>query len=75
MWFGVIFTMNMEMANITPPLGYNLFVMKGIVPPDVSMGDIIRGIVPFLILFGFAMALVMAFPNLALWLPSTMVKR
>ena len=74
-WFGIIFTMNMEMANITPPLGYNLFVIEGITPPEVTLVDIIRGIIPFLILFAVAIALVMAFPKLAMWLPGTMVRR
>ena len=74
-WFGVVFTMNMEMANITPPLGYNLYVMKGIVPPNVSMGDIMRGIIPFVFLFALTIALVMLFPQLILWLPAQMITR
>ena len=71
-WFGVVATVNMEMGMITPPMGLNLFVMKGIVPPDVSIEDIIKGIAPFLLIQLFVLALVLAFPRLILWLPSTM---
>lgn len=74
LWFGVLFTINMEMAYITPPFGFNLFVMKGVVPPDVSMMDIYRSIIPFVGLQALCLALVMIFPQLALWLPSTMIK-
>jgi tripartite ATP-independent transporter DctM subunit len=74
-WFGVVFTMNMEMANITPPLGYNLYVMKGIVPEDVSMADIIRGILPFVALYALTIVIVMVFPQLILWLPNQMITR
>jgi tripartite ATP-independent transporter DctM subunit len=73
-WFGVIVTINMEMANITPPLGFNLFVMKGISPPDVTLGDIIRGAMPFVIFQALGLALCMIFPQLILWLPSNMLK-
>ncbi|MFC1982664.1 TRAP transporter large permease subunit [Chloroflexota bacterium] len=73
-WFGVIVTINMEMANITPPLGFNLFVMKGISPPDVTLGDVIRGAMPFVICQALGLALCMIFPQLILWLPSKMLK-
>jgi tripartite ATP-independent transporter DctM subunit len=72
LWFGVMFVVNMEMAEITPPFGFNLFVMKAVVPKDVTMGDIIRGAAPFIILQAIGLALVIIFPDLALWLPSTM---
>jgi len=71
-WFGVIIVMNMEIGNITPPFGINLFVMKGIVPRDVLFGDIIRGITPFVLVQALALVLTIAFPWLSLWLPSTM---
>lgn len=73
-WFGVLFTVNMEMAYITPPFGFNLFYMKGIVPDGVTMGDIYRSIIPFVLLQAIGLALVMIFPQLALWLPSLMIK-
>jgi C4-dicarboxylate transporter DctM subunit len=71
-WFGIIFTLNMEMANITPPVGFNLYVMKGIVPENVSLTDIILGSLPFVVLQAAALALIMIFPKIALWLPSMM---
>jgi len=74
-WFGILFTINMEMAYITPPFGFNLFYMKSIVEPmGFKMGDVYRSIVPFVFLEVIGLALVMAFPQLALWLPSTMMK-
>lgn len=71
LWFGILFTMNMEIGYITPPFGFNLFIMKGVVPEWISMGDILRSVIPFFFLALLAMALVMIFPELALWLPGT----
>ena len=64
--------LNMGMATTTPPFGLGLFVMKGVAPPDTTMGDIYRAAIPFLICDAVAMGLVMAFPMLALWLPELM---
>jgi len=71
-WFGVLFTINMEMAYITPPFGFNLFIMKAVVPPEILMGDIYRSIIPFVALQGIALIMVILWPGLALWLPSSM---
>ncbi|MDD5126700.1 MAG: TRAP transporter large permease subunit [Dehalococcoidales bacterium] len=71
-WFGTIFVINMEMAFLTPPFGLDLFYMKGIAPKDVSMGDIYRAALPFVVLQLFGMITVMALPQLALWLPNLM---
>ncbi len=71
-WFGTIMLINMEMATTTPPFGLVLFVMKGVAPPDTTMGDIYKAGLPFLVCDGIAMGLVMAFPWLALYLPSLM---
>ncbi len=73
LWFGILFVINMEMAYLTPPFGFNLFIMKGVVPPEISMGDIYRSILPFVALQAVCLMLVMAFPQLALWLPAKMV--
>jgi len=70
LWFGTIMLINMEMATTTPPFGLVLFVMKGVAPPDTTMADIYRAGFPFLICDAVAMGLVMAFPWLALYLPS-----
>ena len=72
LWFGTIMLINMEMATTTPPFGLVLFVMKGVAPPDTTMGDIYKAGLPFLVCDGIAMGLVMAFPWLALYLPSLM---
>ena len=69
-WFGVLFIINMQMAYLTPPFGYNLFYMKGVVPPGISMGDIYRSVIPFVILQGTGLAIVMIFPQIVLWLPN-----
>ncbi|MFH1081422.1 MAG: TRAP transporter large permease subunit [Pseudomonadota bacterium] len=69
LWFGVLFVMNMEMGYLTPPFGFNLFYMKAIAPPGVTMADIYRSIVPFVLLQGLALLIVVVFPQIALWLP------
>jgi len=63
----------MQMAYLTPPYGFNLFYLKGIVPKEITMGDIYRSIIPFVAIQGTGLALAMIFPQLALWLPSMMV--
>ena len=73
LWFGILFVINMEMAYITPPFGFNLFIMKGIVPSDIDMTDIYRSIIPFVALQTVCLILVMLFPQLATWLPGLMV--
>lgn len=72
LWFGIVFMVNMEMAFLTPPFGLNLFILKSIAPAEMTMGDIVRGAVPFMLLQALGLALVIAFPPLSLWLPSTM---
>ena len=71
-WFGTIMLLNMEMAAISPPFGVALFVMKGVAPPDTTMGDIYRASIPFLLLNVVVMVLMMLFPQVVLWLPSMM---
>jgi TRAP-type mannitol/chloroaromatic compound transport system permease large subunit len=55
---------------MTPPFGYNLFLMKAMAPPEVSLADIYRSIVPFVLVMILGLAIVMAFPQIALWLPN-----
>ena len=73
-WFGVLVLINMEMAIISPPFGLSLFTMKGVAPPGTTIGDVYKAAVPFMGLQLLALILVMIFPSLALWLPSTMQK-
>jgi C4-dicarboxylate transporter DctM subunit len=70
-WFGIVVTINVEMGMITPPVGLNLFILKGSVP-GVSMRDLVGGALPFLLLLGAGLALIMVFPGLATWLPGRM---
>jgi len=72
-WFGVLFIINSEMAYITPPFGFNLFYMKAIVPPHIGMGDIYRSVIPFVFCQLACLIMVMLYPAIALWLPSTMI--
>jgi len=69
-WFGILFVINMEIGYMTPPFGFNLFYMKGIVPPSITMGDIYRSVIPFTIVESIGLALVMIFPEIATWLPN-----
>lgn len=69
-WFGVLFLVNMQMAYLTPPFGFCLFYLKGVAPPEVSMTDIYRSILPFIPLQLTALVLLLFFPQIALWLPS-----
>ncbi len=73
-WYGVILVINMEMAFITPPVGMNLFVIRGIAP-DISIDEVIRGALPFVFVDMIAIAIIMLFPQLALWLPNMMMAR
>ncbi len=74
LWFGILFVMNMEMGFLTPPFGFNLFYMKAVAPKSISMADIYRSIVPFVALQGLGLGLVMIFPQIAMWLPSLLIK-
>lgn len=71
-WFGVLVLLNVEIALLSPPFGMVLFVMKGVSTEGTTMGDIFRSAIPFCCLQAIAMALVMAFPSIALWLPNLM---
>ena len=71
-WFGVVFVINMEMALLTPPFGFNLFFMKGVTPPNISMSNIIHSVWPFIGIQLLCLILVLIFPEIILWLPSKM---
>lgn len=73
-WFGVLFIVNMEMAYLTPPFGFNLFYMKSIVPPTISMIDIYKSVLPFVLLQLTCLALLILFPEIVTWLPSILIK-
>lgn len=69
LWFGILFVINMEIGYMTPPFGFNLFYLKGIVPPGITMGDIYRSVVPYTLVEATGLVLVMIFPQIAVWLP------
>lgn len=72
-WFAILLAVNLQTSFLTPPFGFALFYMKGICPPQVRLGEIYRGIVPFVILQLVGLGLCIAFPEIALWLPRTML--
>lgn len=72
-WFGVIMVIMMEMGQITPPIGINVFVIHGVAKKyEVSMATIYRGIIPFVIVEALVIVLLTLFPGIALWLPNSM---
>jgi tripartite ATP-independent transporter DctM subunit len=70
-WFGVLYTITCQIAYITPPFGYNLFLMKSLAPKEITLVDIYRSIWPFVLMMIATIVLVAVFPQLALWLPNT----
>ncbi len=71
LWFGILFMMTAQMAYITPPFGYTLFYLKGVLPPGIGIGQVYRGVIPFFILQLIVLVLFMCFPDIVLWLPNT----
>ena len=68
-WYGILYTITTQIAYMTPPFGYNLFLMRAMAPPEVSLRDIYSSITPFVGIMVLALAIVMIFPDIALWLP------
>jgi len=68
-WYGVLYTITCQIAYMTPPFGYNLFLMRAMAPPEISIIDIYTSIIPFVGVMVLALILVMVFPQIALWLP------
>lgn len=69
LWFGVVYMVNMQMSFISPPFGYALFYLKSVAPPEVTMAQIYRASLPFLILQATGLAICIIFPEVVLWLP------
>ncbi|ROT98240.1 TRAP transporter large permease subunit [Marinobacter sp. R17] len=68
-WFGILFVINMEIGYMTPPFGFNLFYLKGVVPPSITMQDIYKSIIPFVLVQVLGMGVIMVFPDIATYLP------
>ena len=71
-WYGVLYTITCQIAYLTPPFGYNLFLMRAFAPPEITMGDIYKSVTPFVLVMIATLALIMLVPDLALWLPNTL---
>ena len=74
-WYGVLYTITCQVAYMTPPFGYNLFLMRAMAPSEVTLADIYRSIIPFVFVMILGLALVMIFPQIALWLPGVVYGR
>jgi TRAP-type mannitol/chloroaromatic compound transport system permease large subunit len=68
-WYGVLYTITCQIAYITPPFGYNLFLMRSMAPREITLPDIYRSIWPFAAMMMLTIVLLMLFPQIALWLP------
>jgi tripartite ATP-independent transporter DctM subunit len=68
-WYGVLYTITCQIAYMTPPFGYNLFLMRAMAPAEVTLSDIYRSVWPFVLVMVFSLVLVMIFPGIATWLP------
>ncbi len=74
-WYGVLYTITCQIAYMTPPFGYNLFLMKAMAPPEITLADIYRSIIPFVLVMMVGLAIVILFPQIALWLPDLYFRR
>jgi TRAP-type mannitol/chloroaromatic compound transport system permease large subunit len=76
LWFAMMICVNLQMSFMTPPMAHAIFYLRGSVDPSlgVTMGDIIKGVIPFVFLIMIGMGLCVAFPQLILWLPAQMIK-
>jgi tripartite ATP-independent transporter DctM subunit len=74
-WYGVLYTITTQIAYMTPPFGYNLFLMRAMAPPEITLKDIYGSIFPFVIAMVIALILVMVFPQIALWFPESIYAR
>jgi len=68
-WYGILYTITCQIAYMTPPFGYNLFLMRAMAPKEISLADIYRSIIPFVLVMCLGLAIVMLFPEIATWLP------
>ncbi len=74
-WYGVLYTITCQIAYMTPPFGYNLFLMRAMAPPEITLADIYRSITPFVLVMILGLVIVMLFPQIATWLPALYFRR
>lgn len=70
LYFAMLFCVTLQISNMTPPFAYSIFYLKGIAPPEVTIGDMYRGAIPFIFMQVLAVTVLLLFPSLILWLPS-----
>ena len=73
LWFGVLMAINMCAGNISPPMGLNLYIVKGLMPTEINLGGLFKAAIPFMVLDVVTITLVMIFPGIVTWLPALMV--
>jgi TRAP-type mannitol/chloroaromatic compound transport system permease large subunit len=69
-WYGILYTITCQIAYMTPPFGYNLFLMRAMAPSEITLMDIYKSIIPFVAIMVVAALIITVFPQVALWLPS-----
>lgn len=69
-WYGILYTITCQIAYMTPPFGYNLFLMRAMAPPEIRLREIYLSVIPFVLIMMLTLMIVMLFPQLALWLPA-----
>jgi TRAP-type mannitol/chloroaromatic compound transport system permease large subunit len=74
-WYGVLYTITCQIAYMTPPFGYNLFLMRAMAPPEITLADIYRSITPFVLVMILGLVIVMLFPQIATTLPELYFRR
>jgi TRAP-type mannitol/chloroaromatic compound transport system permease large subunit len=72
-WFGVIFTIGIMTGLVTPPFGYSLFYMRAVAPQEITLIDIYRAVIPFVGIIVLGWGVVIAFPQISLWLPNLLL--
>jgi TRAP-type mannitol/chloroaromatic compound transport system permease large subunit len=69
-WLGIMIAINLQTSFLTPPFGFALFYLRGVAPPEVKTMQIYKGVIPFVLIQLFALALIALWPGLATWLPA-----
>ena len=72
-WFSIPFLVVIQTSYLTPPMAPEIFYLKGIVPPEIKITDMFSGVVPYIALQLIGIGALMAFPQIALWLPEIMI--
>ena len=72
-WYAALVIINLEMAYLTPPFGYNLFILKSVAPPSITTLDLYRSVPPFVALQALGLILCMLFPQIVMWLPNLLL--